>query len=52
MTYDDWGRLEERDDGTPTATYAYRYVSKFYSVTSDFPSEGNVVDGENRDSHL
>src|SRR5690606_11800329 len=43
MTYDEWGRLEERDDGTHTATYAYRYGSKLYSATSDFPGEGNVT---------
>jgi RHS repeat-associated protein len=43
MTYDDWGRLEERDDGTHTATYAYRYGTKLHSVTSDFPGEGSVA---------
>jgi RHS repeat-associated protein len=43
MTYDDWGRLEERDDGTHTANYGYRYEDKLCSVTSDFPNEGNVT---------
>ena len=43
MTYDEWGRLVEKDDGAHTATYAYRYGSKLYSVTSDFPGEGNVT---------
>jgi RHS repeat-associated protein len=43
MTYDDWGRLEERDDGTHEAIYDYRYGSKLYSVASDFPGEGNVT---------
>ncbi|MBL7645031.1 MAG: tetratricopeptide repeat protein [Candidatus Hydrogenedentes bacterium] len=43
MTYDDWGRLATRDDGTHDATYAYRYGGKLYSVTSDFPGEGNVT---------
>ncbi|MBL7649170.1 MAG: hypothetical protein JNK74_23580 [Candidatus Hydrogenedentes bacterium] len=43
MTYDDWGRLATRDDGTHEATYAYRYGSKLYSVASDFPGEGNVT---------
>jgi RHS repeat-associated protein len=43
MTYDDWGRLDGRDDGTHTATYDYRYGSKLYSVASDFPGEGSVI---------
>ncbi|MBL7649526.1 MAG: hypothetical protein JNK74_25395 [Candidatus Hydrogenedentes bacterium] len=43
MTYDDWGRLAARDDGTHDATYVYRYGSKLYSLTSDFPGEGGVV---------
>ena len=43
MTYDEWGRMVERDDGTHTATYGYRYGSKLYSFTSDFPREGAVV---------
>lgn len=43
MTYDDWGRLATRDDGTHDATYTYRYGSKLYSLTSDFPGEGNVT---------
>ncbi len=43
MNYDDWGRLATRDDGTHDATYAYRYGSKLYSATSDFPGEGSVI---------
>ena len=43
MDYDDWGRLVERDDGTHTATYGYRYGSKLYSSASDFPGEGGVT---------
>jgi RHS repeat-associated protein len=43
MAYDTWGRLTSKDDGTYTATYAYRYGGKLYSVTSDFPGEGNVT---------
>jgi RHS repeat-associated protein len=43
MTYDDWGRLATRDDGTHDATYGYRYGSKLYSVASDFPGEGSVT---------
>jgi YD repeat-containing protein len=43
MTYDAWGHLEERDDGTHDATYVYRYGSMLYSLTSDFPGEGNVT---------
>jgi len=43
MTYDDWGRLEERDDGMHTATYGYRYGGTLYSVASDFPGEGSVT---------
>jgi RHS repeat-associated protein len=43
MTYDEWGRMTERDDGTHTATYGYRYGGKLYSAASDFPGEGNVT---------
>ena len=43
MTYDEWGRLADRDDNTHTATYAYRYDGKLYGFTSDFPGEGNVT---------
>jgi RHS repeat-associated protein len=43
MAYDAWGRLTSRDDGTHDAAYSYRYGSKLYSVTSDFPGEGNVT---------
>jgi RHS repeat-associated protein len=43
MTYDDWGRLAARGDGTHDATYGYRYGSMLHNVTSDFPGEGNVT---------
>ena len=43
FAYDDWGRMTSRSDGTYSATYAYRYGDKLYSVTSDFPSEGNAT---------
>ncbi len=43
QAYDAWGRLTSKSDGTYAATYAYRYGSKLYSVTSDFPGEGNVT---------
>lgn len=43
LVYDDWGRLEERDDGTHTANFAYRYGNKLSSVTSNFPGEGSVT---------
>ncbi len=43
FAYDDWGRMTSKSDGTYSATYAYRYEDKLYSVTSDFPSEGNAT---------
>lgn len=43
QAYDAWGRLTSRDDGTYSASYAYRYGTRLYSVTSDFPGEGNVT---------
>ena len=43
FAYDDWGRMTSKSDGTYSATYAYRYGDKLYSVTSDFPSEGNAT---------
>jgi len=43
QAYDAWGRLTSKSDGTHSATYAYRYGSKLYSITSDFPDEGNVT---------
>jgi len=43
FAYDDWGRMTSKSDGTYSATYAYRYGDKLYSITSDFPSEGNAT---------
>jgi RHS repeat-associated protein len=43
VAYDAWGRMTSKTDGTYSATYAYRYGDKLYSVTSDFPSEGTVT---------
>jgi len=40
--YDDWGRMISKDQASYDATYEYRYGDKLYSVTSDFPGEGNV----------
>ena len=54
FTYDDWGRQTAKTEGTYSAAYAYHYGSKMKSVTSDFPSEGNVTyeygaDGKRRE---
>ncbi len=43
FAYDAWGRMTSKSDGTYSAAYAYRYGNKLYSVTSDFPSEGNAA---------
>jgi RHS repeat-associated protein len=43
FAYDAWGRMTSKSQGGYTATYAYRYGSKLYSVSSSFPSEGNVT---------
>ncbi|MCF6283581.1 MAG: cysteine peptidase family C39 domain-containing protein [Candidatus Hydrogenedentes bacterium] len=43
MAYDAWGQLTSKTQGAYSATYAYRYESKLYSVTSNFPGEGNVT---------
>ena len=42
-TYDDWGRLATRTQGTYTASYGYRYGSKLYQATSNFSGETNVT---------
>ena len=42
MTYDDWGRLVERDDGTHTATYTWGLGSELLQFASDFPGQGTV----------
>ena len=43
MAYDAWGNLTSKTQGSYSATYTYRYGGKLYSVTSDFPGEGNVT---------
>jgi len=46
--YDPWGRLTHKviqPDEEYEACYAYRYGDKLYSVTSDFPGEGDVYYG-------
>ncbi|MCF6283610.1 MAG: RHS repeat-associated core domain-containing protein [Candidatus Hydrogenedentes bacterium] len=43
MIYDAWGNLTSKTQGSYSATYAYRYGGKLYSVTSDFPGESNVT---------
>jgi len=52
--YDTWGRQTSKSRGSFSTTYAYRYDQKLYSVTSDFPDEGNVsydygADGKRRE---
>src|SRR5690606_13972874 len=41
--YDAWGRQTSKTQGSQSATYGYRYGSKLYSVTSNFPDEGSVT---------
>ncbi|MBN2312000.1 MAG: RHS repeat-associated core domain-containing protein [Candidatus Hydrogenedentes bacterium] len=44
FAYDEWGRMTSKSiSGSYSATYAYRYGDKLYSVTSDFPNEGTVT---------
>ncbi len=38
-TYDSWGRLATRAQGTYSATYGYRYGGRLYNFTSNFPGE-------------
>lgn len=35
--------MTSKTDGASTATYAHRYGDRLYSVTSNFPNEGNVT---------
>jgi len=42
-TYNAWGRLATRAQGSYAASYAYRYGGRLYSQTSNFPGEGNVT---------
>jgi RHS repeat-associated protein len=51
-TYDDWGRLSGRAQGTYSATYGYRYGGKTYSVASNFPNEANVTMNYRGDGRL
>ncbi|GMW02575.1 MAG: hypothetical protein AMXMBFR84_37110 [Candidatus Hydrogenedentota bacterium] len=43
FTYDDWGRMTQKANGSFTADYAYRYGSMLYNVDSNFPGEGEVT---------
>ena len=38
-TYDDWGRLTARAQGSYSAAYTYRYGDRLRQVTSSFPGE-------------
>ena len=38
-TYDGWGRLATRTQGTNSATYGYRYGGRLYSFASNFGGE-------------
>jgi len=42
-TYDPWGRLATRAQGAYSAAYGYRYGSRLYQATSNFPGESNVT---------
>ncbi len=42
-TYDNWGRLATRTQGSYSASYAYRYGGRLYQATSNFPNESNVT---------
>ncbi len=42
-TYDNWGRLATRTQGSYSASYAYRYGGRLYQATSNFPGESNVT---------
>lgn len=39
FTYDDWGRMVGKTQGSYGATYSYRFGDKLKSVTSNFPGE-------------
>ncbi len=39
FTYDDWGRMVGKMQGSYAATYAYRFGDKVKAVTSNFPGE-------------
>ena len=42
-TYDGYGRMTGKSQGSYAATYAYRYGDKLTAVSSNFPWEGNVT---------
>ncbi|NLV46078.1 MAG: RHS repeat-associated core domain-containing protein [Candidatus Hydrogenedentes bacterium] len=39
FTYDDWGRIVGKTQGSYAATYAYRFGDKLKAATSNFPGE-------------
>jgi RHS repeat-associated protein len=39
FTYDDWGRMAGKTQGSYAATYGYRFGDKLKSATSNFPGE-------------
>ena len=39
FTYDDWGRMSGKTQGSYAATYDYRFGDKLKAVTSNFPGE-------------
>jgi RHS repeat-associated protein len=43
FTYDDWGRMAGKTQGSYAATYGYRFGDKLKSVTSNFPGENASV---------
>ncbi|MBI2425912.1 MAG: RHS repeat-associated core domain-containing protein [Candidatus Hydrogenedentes bacterium] len=44
FTYDDWGRLSTKTQGSYEAEYFYRYGDKLKMVTSTFPGEAALVE--------
>jgi hypothetical protein len=51
-TYDDWGRLSGRAQGSYSATYGYRYGGRTYSVATTFPGEANATLNYRADGRL
>jgi len=43
FSYDDWGRMAGKTQGSYAATYGYRFGDKLKSVTSSFPGEAPSV---------
>ena len=52
FVFDDWGRMASKSRSSYTATYAYRYDSKFESKLSSFPDEGQLSVGISGDQVL